>query len=372
MATIALTQAQAAVTAAQAALNTANAAVTAARGVLVQRQTALTAAQTALSNAKTLGQRNAARRTVTIAQVALTAAQTALARAQTAAATAAATLAAKQAALVAAQAAAAAVPPVTPGLKRALLVGINYVGTSYELYGCINDATNMMAQLQGYFPMCTDYRLITDETPVKPTKANIMAAIDWLVTGLRPGENVMFHFSGHGGRVRDTNGDEVTGLDSCIYPVNGGRLETIIDDELRAALAVRIPAGSKCLVVLDCCHSGTAVDLRCQWQAISAEKLVFSENKRYPKTAGSVLFLSGSRDTQTAADTVGKDDRPCGAMTMALLETWKAYGAGIKLKYLLWDVRKFLVDYGYSQVPELTTGAFMDMNGVFDLGTGTM
>jgi hypothetical protein len=375
----AVAQAQAAVTAAQVALNAANAAVTAARGTLVQRQTALAAAQTALRMAKNVVQRNAAGRAVATAQTALTAAQAALVRAQTTASAAGSALAAKQAALAALQAAAAATtvtaplaPSATPGLKRALLVGINYVGTSYELYGCINDAKNMMAQLQGYFPMCRDYRLITDETPVKPTKANIMAAIDWLVTGLQPGENVMFHYAGHGGRVRDKNGDEVTGLDSCIYPVNGGRMETIIDDELRAALASRIPAGSKCLVVLDCCHSGTAVDLRCQWQAISADKLVFTENQRYPKTAGSVLFLSGCRDTQTAADTVGKDDRPCGAMTMALLETWKAYGAGIKLKYLLWDVRKFLRDYGYSQVPELTTGAFMDMNGVFDLGTGTL
>jgi hypothetical protein len=226
----------------------------------------------------------------------------------------------------------------------------------------------MQTQLQTYYPMCRDYRLITDETTEKPTRANILSAIDWLTAGLRPGENVMFHYSGHGGRVRDKNGDEVTGLDSCIYPVNGGRMETIIDDELRSALAMRIPAGSKCLVVLDSCHSGTAVDLRCQWQALAANKLTYTENARYTKTAGSVLFLSGCRDSQFAMDTVGKDDRPCGAMTMALLETWKAYGAAIKLKYLLWDVRKFLREYGYEQVPELTTGAFMDMNGVFDLG----
>jgi hypothetical protein len=372
----AVTSAQAAVTAAQVAANAANAAVTRAQGAVVQRQTALAAAQTALGMARNAVQRNAASRAVATAQAALTAAQAALVRAQTTASAAASALAAKQATLTAAQAAAATAAPApapvaaaaVPGLKKALLVGINYVGTAYELYGCINDAKNMQAQLQGYFPMCSEYRLITDETPVKPTRANILAAIDWLVAGLRPGENVMFHFSGHGGRVRDTNGDEVTGLDSCIYPVNGGRLETIIDDELRSLLAARIPAGSKCFAVIDACHSGTAVDLRCQWQAVAADKLTFTENTRYAKTAGSVLFLSGCRDSQTAADTVGKDDRPCGAMTMALLETWKAYGAGIKLKFLLWDVRKFLVDYGYSQVPELTTGAFMDMNGVFDLG----
>ena len=362
-----LEAAQAAVTAAQAAVTAADAAVAAAQGVVAQRQAALAAANAAVARARTALARNAARRAVTTAQAALTAAQTALTQAQAVATAAAAALTERQAAL-------AAIPvpvpgPVVPGLKRALCVGINYVGTAYELYGCINDAKNMQTQLQTYYPMCKEYRLITDETAEKPTRANILAAINWLVAGLRPGENVMFHFSGHGGRVRDKNGDEVTGLDSCIYPVNGGSLETIIDDELRAALAMKIPAGSKCLVILDCCHSGTAVDLRGQWQAPAAGVLTYKEDTRYAKTAGDVLFLSGCRDTQTAADTVGKDDKPCGALTMALLETWKGYGAAIKLKYLLWDVRAFLREYGYEQVPELTTGGFMNMNGVFDLGT---
>jgi hypothetical protein len=259
-------------------------------------------------------------------------------------------------------------PTVSKGLKRAVLIGINYTGTSYELYGCINDATNMQAQLKTFYPECADFRLITDNTAIKPTRASILDAIDWLVTGLKAGENVMFHFSGHGGLVRDKNGDEVSGFDSCIYPVNNGRIETILDDELRTALAARVPVGSKCLVVLDCCHSGTAVDLRYKWNAPLAGSMVYTEDQKYAKTAGDVLFLSGCRDAQTAADTVGKDNKPCGALTMSLLETWRTYGQGIKLKYLLWDVRKFLRDYGYAQVPELTSGNFMDMNAIWTLG----
>lgn len=248
------------------------------------------------------------------------------------------------------------------------MVGINYVSTPWQLAGCINDVTNMQTQLQTFFPSCKDYRLITDNTATKPTKANILAAISWLTTGLVPGQNVYFHYSGHGGRVRDTNGDEVSGLDSCIYPIAGGRLETITDDELRAALASKIPAGCKCFVVLDACHSGTAVDLRYLWQAPAAGSLTYTEDKKYIKTDGEVLFLSGCRDTQVAMDTVDMSGRPAGALTMALLATWRTYGAGIKLKYLLWDVRKFLRDYGYSQIPELSSGAFMDMNAVWSLG----
>jgi hypothetical protein len=259
-------------------------------------------------------------------------------------------------------------PPAFKGLKRAVLIGINYTGTPYELYGCINDATNMQSQLRTFYPECADFRLIADNTAVKPTKANILAAITWLVDGLKAGENVMFHYSGHGGQVRDKNGDEVSGYDSCIYPVNGRSIEMITDDELRVALASRIPAGSKCLVILDCCHSGTAVDLRYKWNAPAAGSVTYTEDQKYGKTNGEVLFLSGCRDTQVAMDTVGKDDKPCGALTMALLETWRSYGSGIKLKYLLWDVRKFLREYGYAQVPELTSGNFMDMNKVWTLG----
>jgi hypothetical protein len=261
----------------------------------------------------------------------------------------------------------AAPAPVVAGLRRGLFIGINYTRTSYELWGCINDATDMMRQTLTYFPTCKETRLITDATDMKPTRANILASIDWLVAGLRAGENVILHFAGHGGRVRDTNGDEVTGLDSCIYPVNGGRLETILDDELRTLLAARIPAGSKCFVVLDCCHSGSAVDLRCTWQAASGTSLTYTEDQKYAKTAGTVVFLSGCHDTQLAADTVNKEGRPCGALTMALLETWRTYGPAIKFKYLLWDVRKFLREYGYKQVPQLSTGAVYDTNALFDL-----
>jgi hypothetical protein len=268
-------------------------------------------------------------------------------------------------------AAAPAQPPPPPaGLKRALLVGINYVGTPYQLAGCINDVVNMETQLKTFFPGAAEYRMLTDTTAIKPTKANILDSISWLVTGLKPGENVYFHYSGHGGRIRDTNGDEVSGLDSCIYPVNAGRIETITDDELRAALAAKIPAGCKCFVVLDACHSGTAVDLRYLWQAPAQGSLTYTEDARYTKTDGQVLFLSGCRDPQTAADTVDASGRPAGALTWALLETWKNYGPAIKTKYLLWDVRQFLRVRRYSQIPELSTGTYMDLQGVFDLRAG--
>ncbi len=263
-------------------------------------------------------------------------------------------------------------PPVQPTapvarFARALIVGINYVGTQYELYGCINDALNVEKQLRAFFPGSAEYRILTDNTVQKPTRTNILAGLDWLVSGLKAGENVFFHYSGHGGRVRDTNGDEATGLDSCIFPCNDGRMEMITDDELRAALAMRIPAGCKCFAVLDACHSGTGVDLRYRWEAPSVTSLSYNENTIYEKTAGDIVFLSACMDTEYAMDTVDNTERPAGALTWALLDTWRSYGRVIKTKYLLWDVRSFLKKNGYSQVPQLSTGRYTDLQGTFDL-----
>jgi len=299
----------------------------------------------------------------------LTAAQQRLASASALVASRRAALASLEQQLQALTAPAPAPAPTPVGrFARALLVGINYVGTPYALYGCINDALNVEKQLRSFFPGSAEYRVLTDNTPAKPTRANILAGLDWLVSGLKAGENVFFHFSGHGGQVRDTNGDEVTGLDSCIFPCNDGRMEMITDDELRSALALRLPAGSKCFVVLDACHSGTGVDLRYRWTTPTQTSLAYSEDTKYEKTAGDIVFLSACMDTEYAMDTVDISERPAGALTWALLDTWRSYGRAIKTKHLLWDVRAFLKKNGYSQIPQLSAGRYTDLQGVFDLG----
>jgi metacaspase-1 len=258
--------------------------------------------------------------------------------------------------------------PVRPrGLRRALFIGINYIGSQYELAGCVNDSMNMFNHIGRLYPACKEVRLLRDNGALKPTKQNIMESIRWLISGLKPGENAIFHYSGHGGLVRDKNGDEVSGYDSCIYPCDNGKLEEITDDELRSALADGIPAGSKCFVILDCCHSGSAVDLRYRLNVPNSNVVQVLENKVYPKTRGQVVFLSGCTDFQFAADTVNAVGIPCGALTWALLETWKRYGTKIKLKYLLWDILQFLRTRGYPQTPQLSLGQYFDINAIFDL-----
>jgi hypothetical protein len=61
-------------------------------------------------------------------------------------------------------------------------------------------------------------KILTDDpsfTDGAPTRHNILESMRWLVYGAQPGDSLFFHYSGHGGSVRDKSGDEV---DSACRP----------------------------------------------------------------------------------------------------------------------------------------------------------
>jgi uncharacterized caspase-like protein len=94
--------------------------------------------------------------------------------------------------------------------RKALLIGINYYGTSHKLNGCINDAYNIQRYLvedRGFSPDPRSMVLLTDApenrgTPFEPTGANMLHAFEWLVTNNGPGDSVFLSYSGHGSTRR--------------------------------------------------------------------------------------------------------------------------------------------------------------------------
>jgi metacaspase-1 len=86
------------------------------------------------------------------------------------------------------------------GKRKALLIGINYFGQANQLKGCINDVTQMstfLNQVYGY--RREDMVILTDDqqNPLsKPTKANILRAMHWLVQDARANDSLFIHFSG--------------------------------------------------------------------------------------------------------------------------------------------------------------------------------
>jgi hypothetical protein len=144
-----------------------------------------------------------------------------------------------------------------PGVKRALLIGINKYKAVPKLQGSLNDIETMRQILVTRWGFLEkNIVMVTDEAA---TRAGMLAALKRLVKDAGPNDTVYFHYSGHGSQVEDTNGDEVDdGLDETLVPQDGrsGDVRDITDDELDALFS-RMKAVAA-LIVLDSCHSGTA------------------------------------------------------------------------------------------------------------------
>merc|ERR1719326_2678355 len=145
------------------------------------------------------------------------------------------------------------------GRKKAVLIGINYEGQRGELKGCINDVKAMKRYLesQDY----EDFKILTDDEDEKPTRENIMEALHWLITGAESGDNLFLHYSGHGGQMKDQDGDEKDGVDETMVPLDYTSAGQIRDDDLFKALIAPLKEGVNLSVIMDCCHSGSILDL---------------------------------------------------------------------------------------------------------------
>ena len=100
-----------------------------------------------------------------------------------------------------------------------------------------------------------------------PTYDNILAGFRKLVSESSAGDSVFFHYSGHGGRVRDEDGDEEDGYDETLIPVDYQSSGQITDDIVYSELVGRMPEGSTLTCLMDCCHSGSILDLPYMFKA---------------------------------------------------------------------------------------------------------
>ncbi len=145
--------------------------------------------------------------------------------------------------------------------RKAVLVGINNYGVrAPKLNGCVNDALQVADLLRRRYGFGNaSLRLLTDE---RATQSAILERLDWLVSGVRDGDQLVFHYSGHGSQVADRNGDEVDHLDEIICPYDMD-WDNPFTDDVFARYFDPLPKKAKLTVVLDSCHSGTGLrDIR--------------------------------------------------------------------------------------------------------------
>eukprot|EP01068_Selenidium_serpulae_P013605 Selendium_serpulae@DN5986_c1_g2_i4.p1 len=195
------------------------------------------------------------------------------------------------------------------GKRRSVLIGINYTGMNGELRGCVNDVHRMRNFIEkNGFPEGHEQWVLTDEDSAEftddanvkhtlPTKENILLAIGWLMHGVAKGDSLYFHYSGHGVRVPDTSNDEDDGMDEAIVPLDYQKHGVIVDDLLHHLLIDGIPKGARLTAVMDCCHSGSGLDLPLIYTADSAKSIEevkqakenFQKNQALQKKLGAAV-----------------------------------------------------------------------------------
>ncbi|OLP96648.1 Metacaspase-1 [Symbiodinium microadriaticum] len=142
--------------------------------------------------------------------------------------------------------------PKATGRRKALLIGLNYPGTSAQLRNGINDVERVAAVL-GRLGFPEEWMLkLTDDAPrhgapeVAPTKSNCIAAMQWLTHNVAPGDVLFFHFSGHATQ------DDAEGSDA-LCPSDFMDAGFISSEKVHETLMRGLPAHVRLTMLLDCC-----------------------------------------------------------------------------------------------------------------------
>lgn len=245
--------------------------------------------------------------------------------------------------------------PINPARrKKALLIGINYTGTTNELFGCINDVTSIKERItQAGF---SDISVVTDLTPKKPTRATILEEFKLLLSTSKPNDLLFFCYSGHGSYALDRNSDETDGRDEMIVSCD---LQGIVDDELKALIQTYLKPGATLFAMFDSCFSGSVLDLKYQYlDSLNYDN--YTENEKQLETQGNVFMISGCTDNQTSADAF-INKRACGAMTWSFLEAAKEK-KGCTWRELIKLMRDKLKTSEFTQIPQFSSGTFVNID----------
>lgn len=141
--------------------------------------------------------------------------------------------------------------------NKALLVGINaYANPNNNLRGCINDIIDMehYISIENSIYQKENIKTLIDH---QATKKGILKALNWLLLGASAGDQLLFHYSGHGAQIPNKGiNPEKDGMDEIICPYDfEDNPETAIGDKQFAQIFSTIPKGVHFVWISDSCHA---------------------------------------------------------------------------------------------------------------------
>ncbi|KAI5117069.1 hypothetical protein M0805_008815 [Coniferiporia weirii] len=255
--------------------------------------------------------------------------------------------------------------------RKALLIGITYERNEElrgkSLKGPHHDVDEVRKLLQGVYGWDAEcLKVLRDDGILpqsQPTLENIRCELKQLVEGAEAGDHLFFYFSGHGGQVPDLDGDEDDEMDEVLFTCDG---KMLVDDELHETIVEPLPAGCRLTALLDCCSSGTGLDL--PFNAVSPKQSTF-QNRTFMRrhSDGDVVLLAACEDSKRAWEKrVGGERRVMGMLTQAFIKSLKTRRRST-YSDLLSSVRTQLHRRQTMQNPQLSSTHAINMNDFFDL-----
>tara|TARA_Y100000389_G_scaffold19415_1_gene16826 strand:+ start:1540 stop:2340 length:801 start_codon:yes stop_codon:yes gene_type:complete len=238
--------------------------------------------------------------------------------------------------------------------KKALLIGCSYENDpKSHLKGTKNDVIRLRNKLISKFGYTNESVQLLIEHPgyTPPTAQNIVDALIDLILQTRRGEcdECFISFSGHGTSIRDTNGDEKDGMDECILAIDN---KIIPDDHLAYYFQFFAP-WCKAVVLVDACHSGSALDLQYEINPITGQHKLLNQN---PKCSASVVFISGCRDHECSLDVFHRGKAAWGGLcTFSILQVLEDNDCEeLTWHELVNKSREYIKKKGCGQIPQLS------------------
>ncbi|WP_407522829.1 caspase family protein [Lacibacter sp. MH-610] len=261
--------------------------------------------------------------------------------------------------------------------KRALIVAISKYkpGTGWNDLASANDIPLIKEALlkQGFKE--ADIIVMKDAAC---TKEGILNGIQkHLIEKSAPGDICVFHFSGHGEQVYDTNGDEDDGYDEALVPYDApmeyqpGVDKHLRDDDFGTKLQdlrLKLGENGELIVIVDACHSGSSTrgnkgsmrgtDKKYQpanYKAPVAKtnkinESIFGLGDRKTGMAKMIsLFASSSSELNSQYE---KDGVEYGSLSMAFFKTVTAATKQMSYQAVFDQIKLEMKRFGLSQHPE--------------------
>jgi hypothetical protein len=233
-------------------------------------------------------------------------------------------------------------------MKRALLIGINYLNTNQELQGCIEDIINIRNLLIDAYDYEKENIIMLrddmDSADLAPTYENIMKNLDSITTNSHECEEIWIQYSGHGVQIEQK--------EDLILPVDYYNNNFIFDTDIHNFI-IKI----KCTAILlfDCCHSGSIGKLPWINSMNENKDFIMIKNRNIDEEGmpnPNIYFLTGCRDNQSSSDVYNRElADSVGVFSNTFNECLRDSRHNIDIITLFKNISDCLAKNGYSQNP---------------------